>query len=145
MKLLYQYSFIPPILDTVRDIVHDLAKNNSQTQKCPEFEEGWRKLQKGWGPTLFKTFFGFISDFLKNCIYLFGSIVSSLLPMGLSSCSKWKPLSTYSERSSPGSGFSCVHGLQGVWASAVAAQEFNCSTACGIFLDQGPNPCPTHW
>ena len=63
MKLLYQYSFIPPVLDTVRDIVHDLAKNNSQTQKYPEFKEGWRKLQKGWGSTLFKTFFGFISDF----------------------------------------------------------------------------------
>ena len=31
MKLLYQYSFIPPVLDTVLNIVHDLAKNNSQT------------------------------------------------------------------------------------------------------------------
>ena len=63
MTLLYQYSFIPPVLDTVLDIVHDLAKNNSQTQKCSEFEEGWKKLQKGWGPTLFKTYLGFISDF----------------------------------------------------------------------------------
>ena len=61
MKLLYQYSFIPPVLDTVLNIVHDLAKNNSQTQKCPEFEKGWRKLQKEWGPTLFFLFFLFLN------------------------------------------------------------------------------------
>ena len=24
-------------------------------------------------------------------------------------------------------------------------QEFNCSAACGIFLDQGSNPCLLHW
>ena len=29
--------------------------------------------------------------------------------------------------------------------SAVAAHGLSCSTACGIFLDQGSNPCPLHW
>ena len=25
------------------------------------------------------------------------------------------------------------------------AHRLSCSTACGVFLDQGPNPCPLHW
>ena len=29
--------------------------------------------------------------------------------------------------------------------SAVVAHGPSCSTACGIFLDQGSNPCPPHW
>ena len=46
------------------------------------------------------------------------------------------------------------HSLQGVWASVVVAaglqssgsrvvaHRLSCSVACGIFLDQGLNPCP---
>ena len=30
-------------------------------------------------------------------------------------------------------------------SSIVLAQGFSCSTACGIFPDQGLNPCPLHW
>ena len=33
----------------------------------------------------------------------------------------------------------------GSWASVVVARGLSCSTACGIFLDQGSNPCPLHW
>ena len=29
--------------------------------------------------------------------------------------------------------------------SAVVAHGPSCSAACGIFLDQGSNPCPLHW
>ena len=29
--------------------------------------------------------------------------------------------------------------------SVVAAPGLSCSEACGIFLDQGSNPCPLHW
>ena len=29
--------------------------------------------------------------------------------------------------------------------SVVVAQGPSCSTACGIFPDQGSNPCPLHW
>ena len=29
--------------------------------------------------------------------------------------------------------------------SAVVAHGPSCSTACGIFPDQGSNPCPLHW
>ena len=30
-------------------------------------------------------------------------------------------------------------------ASVVVAHGLSCSKACGIFPDQGPNPCPLHW
>ena len=29
--------------------------------------------------------------------------------------------------------------------SVVVAHRLNCSAACGIFPDQGSNPCPLHW
>ena len=29
--------------------------------------------------------------------------------------------------------------------SVVVAHDPSCSTACGIFPDQGSNPCPLHW
>ena len=40
-----------------------------------------------------------------------------------------------------------VCGLQ-AWSavtSVAAAQELSFPTACAIFPDQGPNPCPLHW
>ena len=33
----------------------------------------------------------------------------------------------------------------GAQASVVVAHGPSCSTACGIFPDQGSNPCPLHW
>ena len=36
-------------------------------------------------------------------------------------------------------------GLQGSRASVVVAQGLGCSSACGIFPDQGWNPCLLHW
>ena len=35
-------------------------------------------------------------------------------------------------------------GLQSV-GSVVVVHRLICPMACGIFLDQGPNPCPLHW
>ena len=35
-------------------------------------------------------------------------------------------------------------GLQST-GSVVVAHGLSCSVACGIFLDQGLNPCPLHW
>ena len=29
--------------------------------------------------------------------------------------------------------------------SVIVAHGLSCSAACGIFPDQGPNPCPLHW
>ena len=41
--------------------------------------------------------------------------------------------------------FIVVHGLLIAVASLVAEHGLSCSTACGIFPDQGLNPCPLHW
>ena len=47
---------------------------------------------------------------------------------------------------------SCGMRAQQLWltgsraqASVVVAHGLSCSVACGIFLDQGSNPCPLHW
>ena len=37
-----------------------------------------------------------------------------------------------------------ARGLQNV-GSVVVVQGLSCSAACGIFPDQGSNPCPLHW
>ena len=37
-----------------------------------------------------------------------------------------------------------AHGLQSA-GSAVVAHGLSCSVACGIFPDQGSNPCSLHW
>ena len=37
-----------------------------------------------------------------------------------------------------------ARGLQSA-GSVVVAHGLSCSAACGIFLDQGLNPCPLHW
>ena len=38
-----------------------------------------------------------------------------------------------------------ARGPQSAPASGVVAHGLSCSTACGIFLDQGSNPCLLHW
>ena len=40
---------------------------------------------------------------------------------------------------------SCGMWALGAQASVVVAHGLSCSTACGIFPDQGSNPCPLHW
>ena len=50
----------------------------------------------------------------------------------LSSCGAW---------ASYCGGFSCCR----AWASVVVVYRLSCSTARGVFLDQGLNPCPLHW
>ena len=60
-----------------------------------------------------------------------------------SSCSKWGLL------------FFVVHGLliavaslvaeHGLVGSVVVVHGLSCSVACGIFLEQGLNPCPLNW
>ena len=41
--------------------------------------------------------------------------------------------------------FVLVHGLLIVVASVVVGHGLSCPVACGIFSDQGLNPCPLHW
>ena len=57
------------------------------------------------------------------------------------SCGEWGLLSSCSEWERLIAVISIVleHGLQGAWASVVAAPGPSCPTACGIFPDQGLN------
>ena len=51
--------------------------------------------------------------------------------MGFSSCGSWASVIV-------------ARGLQSA-GSVVVALGLSCSVACGIFPDQGSNPCPLHW
>ena len=80
-----------------------------------------------------------------------------------SSCREWGLLSGFSAPASHGSGSRgweawplgawasavAVRGCRscGLWstASVVVVQGFSCSVVCGIFPNQGLNPCPLHW
>ena len=46
---------------------------------------------------------------------------------------------------SGGSSLVAEHGLQGTWASVVAARGLRCSTTHGISPDQGLSLCLLHW
>ena len=82
-------------------------------------------------------------------IIIFDCAGSSLLHGLFCGCGKRRLLTAVTSPVKPG--------LEGGKASAVAApglvstgsvlvaQGLSCSEACGIFLDQGSNPCPLHW
>ena len=64
----------------------------------------------------------------------------------LSSSNKHRLLSRCSARASHCSGFSrCEAWALGCVGSVVGAHGLSCPVACGIFLEQGSNPCPLHW
>ena len=72
--------------------------------------------------------------FIYLCIYLFLNLF--LAALGLR-CGAWAYHC---------GGFSCCGARAlGVWASVLVAQGLSCSVACGIFPDQGSNPCPLRW
>ena len=79
--------------------------------------------------------FYFILIFFKCLfIYLF------LAALGLCCCT-W----AFSSCGEQGLLFLVVRGLLIAVASLVVEHRLSCSAACGIFPDQGSNPCPLHW
>ena len=60
-----------------------------------------------------------------------------------SSCGKWGPLFIAVR------GPLTIRSLRSTGSrragSAIVAHGPSCSTACGIFPEQGSNPCPLHW
>ena len=95
-----------------------------------------------------------ISTILSNCdffkknylfIYLFMAVLGlCFCARASSSCGKWGPLfiAVRGPLSRPlllrSTGSRCP-------GSVIVAHGPNCSAACGIFPDQGSNPCPLHW
>ena len=97
----------------------------------------------------------FLFCFLK---LIFGCAGSSLLHRLLCSCGERGLLFiALHELLTEVAPFGVEHRLQGPWASAVAApglestgsavetHGLSCSSACGIFMDQGSNLCLLHW
>ena len=90
-----------------------------------------------------------------NFVYGFFGCAGSLLLLGLSSHQQAGLPSSCGVRAAHGSGFALEHGLWAAWASVIAACGFSsswalehrlsCSAACGIFPDQGLNPCLLCW
>ena len=102
-----------------------------------------------------RSFLGFLSCSIDLCVVSFSFLILLILLLaavgqkpehGLSlvvvrdshsSCSAWAFLC---------SGFSVVvRGLWGPLASAVGVCRLSSTMACGIFPDQGLNPCPLRW
>ena len=77
---------------------------------------------------------GIANFFLK---FIFGCISSSLLHVGFSLVEVSGLLIAVASR--------CGARALGTRASVVVAHRLTCSAACGIFLDQGSNPCALHW
>ena len=92
--------------------------------------------------------FPFFNLFILFIFYLFifGWVGSSLLPVGFLQLRQAGATLCCSARASRCGGFACCGARAlGVWASVVVAHGLRCSVACGIFPDQGSNPCPLHW
>ena len=86
--------------------------------------------------------------FFFQIIYLFilGSAGYLLLHRLFSSCGERETLSSCSARASHCSGFSCCRAWAlGAQDLVAMAHGLSCSKSCGIFLDQGSNPCLLHW
>ena len=86
----------------------------------------------------------FFLYFLIN-LFIFGCFGSLLLCAGFLCLRRAGATLHCGARTSRCRGFSCG----GAWAlgaraSTVVAHGLICSVACGIFSDQGSNPCPLH-
>ena len=112
------------------------GQNSLRVWKWSHFEEGIVDNFIGW---LFFFFFLFIFFYFWLC-WVFVSVLglspvaasgghSSLRCAGLSLSRPLLLWSTGSRRA----------------GSVVVAHGLSCSAACGIFPDQGSNPCPLHW
>ena len=96
--------------------------------------------------------------FILLFIFIFGCVGSSLLHVSFLQLQRGRATLCCDVRASHCGGFCCcgaralgvrasvvvARGLQSA-GSVVAAHRLSCSTACGIFLGQGSNPCPLHW
>ena len=98
----------------------------------------------------------FIYLFIILCIYLFLAALGLCCARAFSSCDEGATLRC-DARAYCGGFFCCGARAPGTRASVVVvrrlysagsvvvAHGLSCSTVCGIFPDQGLNPCPLHW
>ena len=82
--------------------------------------------------------------FIFICLFFFWLHWVFIAMRAFSSCCGWGLLSRAVHRLLTAVAYFAVeHGLQSE-GSVTAAHGLHCPLACGIFLDQGLNPCPLH-
>ena len=86
-----------------------------------------------------------MSIFFKNFIYVFYFWLHFVFIAFALAFSSWGKRGLFFFVAVHCGDFSCwgTHAL-GVLASVIVAHRLSCSEACGIFPDQGLNPCPLH-
>ena len=101
--------------------------------------EGWRDREEEHDSSKLNSFLSFVHLFVAAlCLCCCTRAFSSFDEPGL--------LSTCGLRAAHCSGFSCFEAWPlGVQASVVVEHGLSYPAACGIFLDQGSNPCLLHW
>ena len=83
--------------------------------------------------------------FLNNFIYLFFYLTGSLLLQGLSLVATSGLLIAVAFLVAEHRLLGAQALVVAVMGSVVVAPVLNYSASCGIFLDQGSNPCSLHW
>ena len=84
-------------------------------------------------------------NFFLIILLIFGCAESLLLYRVFFSCREQGLPSRCGVKASQCSGFSCCRARAlGAWASVVV-HGLSCPMACGVFPNQGSNPCPLYW
>ena len=101
----------------------------------------------GHMPSILLGLFTFILLFLfiYLFIYIFGCVGRSFRAGAFSSCGERGATLHRGARASHYRGLSLRSTGSRRACSVVVAHGTSCSAACGIFPDQGSNPCPLHW
>ena len=110
------------------------------------FRGMWDLLGPGLEPVSLALAGGFFFFFFFSFIYLFLAVLGlRFCARAFSSCGERGPLFI----ACTGLSLSLPLLLQSTGSrhagSVVVAHGSSCSAACGIFPDQGSNPCPLHW
>ena len=92
------------------------------------------------------------------CFLLPSVVDTHCCAWAIPSCGEWGLLSSCGTQASHCGGFSCCEAQAlgararhmgfsscGAVGLAVVGHGLSCPTACGIFPEQGSNPCPLHW
>ena len=87
-----------------------------------------------------------LTDFINLFIYLFLAVLGlRFCARAFSSCGKQGPLFIGCTGLSLSQALLLRSTASRRTGSVVVAHGPSCSAACGIFPDQGSNPCPLHW
>ena len=94
----------------------------------------------------YRFFFFFLILFIYLFIFIYGCVGSSPLCEGFLQLRQVGATVHHGAQASHHRGLSCWRSTDSRCAgSVIVAHGRSCSASCGIFPDQGSNPCPLHW